>query len=530
MMEDENGLELSLGLSCGGSSGKAKAKDVCLDSKSGESNRNKSLGGNFSVTEALAKPFLPMSGEKLDNNGPQQRNDPLKHQQENFWTDLGQHSSVALDAESHRFPELWPSNNKTADADVEKSGLNKRKFSFAEINLQKKQEKGVDHVGAHGKGPAGITFRNHVPLTTEDGSSGENEDVAESETEGSNSWLASHHEEKSRGFGMSKDKQFSAEQDSLGPQAMKQSNVPGHESSMDRGKPSYGIPLSLQPLPVMSASYQVPSKAPPVVTAPNTSAFPSGVMQLMPLGNNEQPTLQPMNLSSLQHAFGYSPVQLPTLEKNSSWIFGSQSQHLPPYGNRGVGEGVKNLEHAENVLNISQVQGPNNPPQTVVYDGKVGEVGKGSGKQVEETGTSSPSPAEDEVKANKSTFRPKEMFKPAAVEGFPHEGSAIKPGIAPGLKFGGSGSYPDLPWVSTTGPGPNGKTISGVTYKYSPNQVKIVCACHGFHMTPEEFIQHASGEATEANAALAAALPSSRRAILAQKRSFSVNSCQNAIL
>lgn len=87
------------------------------------------------------------------------------------------------------------------------------------------------------------------------------------------------------------------------------------------------------------------------------------------------------------------------------------------------------------------------------------------------------------------------------MERFPCESSAIKPGIAASLIFGGSGSCPDLPWVSATGPGPNGKTISGVTYKYSSNQVKIVCACHGTHMTPEEFVQHAGGggEAAENN-------------------------------
>ena len=74
----------------------------------------------------------------------------------------------------------------------------------------------------------------------------------------------------------------------------------------------------------------------------------------------------------------------------------------------------------------------------------------------------------------------------------PLMGSAIRPGIAPNVKFGGSGSYPDLPWVSTTGTGPNGRTISGVTYNFGKNEVKIVCACHGTHMAPEEFIRHAS--------------------------------------
>ncbi|KAG2240100.1 hypothetical protein Bca52824_091102 [Brassica carinata] len=62
------------------------------------------------------------------------------------------------------------------------------------------------------------------------------------------------------------------------------------------------------------------------------------------------------------------------------------------------------------------------------------------------------------------------------------------------VKFGGSGARPNLPWVSTTGSGPHGRTISGVTYRYNANQIKIVCACHGSHMSPEEFVRHASEE------------------------------------
>ncbi|KAK1418566.1 hypothetical protein QVD17_27711 [Tagetes erecta] len=84
-------------------------------------------------------------------------------------------------------------------------------------------------------------------------------------------------------------------------------------------------------------------------------------------------------------------------------------------------------------------------------------------------------------------------------EGLLPEHPAIRPGIAAELKFGGSGSSPNLPWVSTTGPGPNGKTISGVTYRYSGTQIRIVCACHGSHMSPEEFVQHASEEQPNIN-------------------------------
>lgn len=93
-------------------------------------------------------------------------------------------------------------------------------------------------------------------------------------------------------------------------------------------------------------------------------------------------------------------------------------------------------------------------------------------------------------------MRPKDATDLPRTEGFPSEYPTIKPGIAAELKFGGSGSYPNLPWVSTTGSGPNGRTISGVTYRFSPTQIRIVCACHGTHMSPEEFVRHASEEQT----------------------------------
>lgn len=360
-MEDENGIELSLGLSCGGSSSKSKAKDVPLDSTSGEGSRNRPVGGSLNVFEAPFKPFLPLTIKNSESNPQQQMNDLVKNQREGFWPDLGQHNSV--DAESsRRFPELWSSSNQTSNADKEKSGLNKRKLSSEEISLQKKPDKGGDHVGGHGKGTTAATFRNHVPVTREDASSGENEDAAESEAEGSSSWLASQHEENARGLDVTKanDKHFASEQDSVGSEALRQSNLLGNEPNADHGKSSFGIPLSLQPLPVRSAPYQVTSRGPTVATAPNTLGFPSTcVMQLMPFGSSEQTSLQqPVSSSVIQNTFGYSSVQLPTLETHSSWIFGSQPHHQPSYGNKGPGDGATNFEHSENGTKIS----PGYPP------------------------------------------------------------------------------------------------------------------------------------------------------------------------
>ncbi|KAF8105725.1 hypothetical protein N665_0157s0288 [Sinapis alba] len=52
----------------------------------------------------------------------------------------------------------------------------------------------------------------------------------------------------------------------------------------------------------------------------------------------------------------------------------------------------------------------------------------------------------------------------------------------------------DMPCVSTTGDGPNGKKIDGFLYRYRKGQeVRIVCVCHGSFLSPAEFIKHAGG-------------------------------------
>ncbi|KAK7287391.1 hypothetical protein RIF29_00664 [Crotalaria pallida] len=54
-------------------------------------------------------------------------------------------------------------------------------------------------------------------------------------------------------------------------------------------------------------------------------------------------------------------------------------------------------------------------------------------------------------------------------------------------------SLPQMPYVSTTGNGPNGKTVHGFLHKYSKSEVSIVCVCHGSSFSPAEFVQHAGG-------------------------------------
>ncbi|KAJ0042657.1 hypothetical protein Pint_19049 [Pistacia integerrima] len=52
----------------------------------------------------------------------------------------------------------------------------------------------------------------------------------------------------------------------------------------------------------------------------------------------------------------------------------------------------------------------------------------------------------------------------------------------------------DMPCVSTTGDGPNGKRIDGFLYRYRKGEeVRIVCVCHGSFLSPAEFVKHAGG-------------------------------------
>lgn len=134
-----------------------------------------------------------------------------------------------------------------------------------------------------------------------------------------------------------------------------------------------------------------------------------------------------------------------------------------------------------------------NVPEATPYEGRPLDRTKGDGKQrVTEEGSSS---QPEDVKGSSTNLRAKDVSEQSKGEGSTAiDFSNIKPGLAAEVKFGGCGSYPNLPWVSTTGSGSNGRTISGVTYRYNTNQIRIVCACHGSHMTPEEFVRHANDD------------------------------------
>ncbi|XP_011045446.1 PREDICTED: ninja-family protein mc410-like isoform X3 [Populus euphratica] len=473
-MEDENGLELSLGLGCGGSSSKSKGKN----GSSSDTRMDKGDRGNKLVDDFIN--FLHgTTTQKQDSSARSQRSDSVKPQ-EMFFNDLTKNNAEANASISLNSRGLWVSStNRSAENDEEKRPDlgNKRKLLFDELNNQKKHERDAHHADLHDK-------KSLILITTEDGSTAENEALAESEVEGSTSRLASHHDNGAKQFiGVGGPPEVTKEvrgfSDSSVVELQGQRRLNGSpENEFKQGNLNYGVPFSVQPVSIMNVPYSFPVNKPNSVGAPSTSGHPiTGMIQVLPTSNGEQRTgKQSVNPGNLQVMFGYSPVQLPTLDKDNSWGLISHIQQFPA---SYTGRALSNAEKQNDGLKISQ--------------GSTLGQAKGNSKQlIVEVGSSFHT--EDDAKGSTMNLRPKDAPKQSTAETLCFDFSAIKPGIGPAMKFGGCGSYPNLPWVSTTLPGPNGRTISGVTYKYSANQIRIVCACHGSHMSPEEFVRHASEE------------------------------------
>ncbi|XP_059634928.1 ninja-family protein mc410-like [Cornus florida] len=471
-MEDENGLELSLGLSCGGSSAKSKGKTVSsTDTRTDGGDEGNKVVDDF-------KSFLHGGTQKQDSGTGSQRNDPVKPE-DNFVHNL---SKAVVDVDGYASLNgrgLWVANSKRS-AEVEEENRpetgNKPKNLFDEISHQKKRGREVHHGQLHDK-----PITSHISITTDDGSAADNEDVADSEVEGSTSRLISHHDDSSKrhtGNGVSsevtKEVHVVTGSSLVELQGQKRYKV-SSEKEFKLGNMPSGATYPAQSVNIMNFPYSIPLKDSNSVGAPNTSGFQlSGMTQMMAAANSDRPGTQPVIPGNLPLMFSYSPGHHPALDKDNSWGLVSHPQQVHP--------------------SFSGRIPPNSAAMPVVvhklsetYDGRTLEQAKIDGKQ-HATEEGSSSQKQNIMNGNSMIFRAKDPSDQ------PSEFPAIRPGIAADLKFGGCGSHPNLPWVSTTGPGPNGRTISGVTIRYSATQIKIVCACHGSHMSPEEFVQHA-GEA-----------------------------------
>ncbi|CAI0390202.1 unnamed protein product [Linum tenue] len=487
-MEDENGLELSLGLGFGGSSSKSKGKsesslDIRIEDEKGNKPKN-----DLNV-------LLSSSSQKQESSSGShsQRNDSIKPQ-ENFFLDLTSRNADADASISLGARGLWAgsSNNRSTEIEEEKRSegiVNKRKLDFEDISAQKKPERDANRVDFHDKRTS------HVSLT-EEGSTAENEVVADSEVEGSTSrFLDEGSKQRFVGVGgPDAPKEFQRFPDVSTTELHGQRRPIGLPENESKHGMNFGVPFSVQPANIMSMSYQYPTKDSNPVGASMTPVVSTS-------NGDQRMAVHATNSGSSSIAFGYSPVQLPTLDKDNSWGLISQHQHFHPPAT------LDNKHHEGlRISKAMQIIG-RNPSEAAQYDARVFDRPKGDGgKQhgVDQEGSSSQ--AEDEGKGSSKPNR-----RAAPEDGLSHDFSAIKPGISPEVKIGGCGSYPNLPWVSTKAPGPNGRTISGVTYRFSSSQIRIVCACHGTHMSPEEFIRHASDENVSTgdgnNGGLASAFP-----------------------
>ncbi|XP_071740731.1 ninja-family protein mc410-like [Rutidosis leptorrhynchoides] len=381
-MEGDNRLDLSLSLPCGGPSSDVKCKtsggsEVRVE----EADRGSKLINDF-------KNFLDGSNHKEETIVGSQRSSQSKPD-ENIFYDLSS----------------GPANVDNAGLWTNKEGVSKRKNVFDEMNNQKRHDRDVYLAGLHVK----ATRTPHVSITTDEGSTAENEDVADSEAEGSTSKLAHHRDDPPKSVtasvGLSEgcNEVRVSEPSGLDLQGHGKFTISsGKEYNV--GHVSHGVLFSGQPANILNMPYSLSvNESNSIPVTQNNQVMASG-------SNNRSRTATPANVrNSYERAKGDS----------------IHAKEVSSTDTEGGSKGTNGIDHSK-----------------------------------------------------------EEAFTP--------EYPAIKPGIAAELKFGGSGSSPNLPWVSTTGPGPNGKTISGVTYKYTGTQIQIVCACHGSHMSPEEFVQHAS--------------------------------------
>ncbi|KAK9715381.1 hypothetical protein RND81_06G161400 [Saponaria officinalis] len=398
-MENDKGLELSLGLTCG-----------LTPSASNERSGNSVDDKTDDADERTSK-ILNDFRNFLNAGAPQSfpRTDPVIPP-ENFFNHIQRPASAGDDS--------------TSGAGT--SAI-KRKSTFDDMKDSKKQETESRSSNLQDKDN---NNNSHISITTDEGSTGDNEDVAESEADESTSRMVSHHDDGSR--------------------------TPGGSASSSQDP--VGVNLSAtQTFVASNVPYSINVKESRLTSAPNSSTYPLSMHSIPPTnGNHPIPSVSATT-------FARSATQIPDKGNHPQGIARTPPLHSP-YAGRSMPTSVSML---------------NNP---ISSEPAQPDVCRGTQTQVGEEGSSSQSQGDA---AAHTGARP---------SSFPSEYPAIRPGIAADVKFGGSGSFPNLPWVSTTGSGPNGKTICGVTYKFNATQIKIVCACHGMHLSPEEFVRHATDD------------------------------------
>ncbi|KAL2342541.1 hypothetical protein Fmac_003826 [Flemingia macrophylla] len=463
-MEDENGLELSLGLSFGGSSVKPKSKNGSPSDTRAEDVRNRKM------VDDLKSMFD--AGPQKPNSVNDTETDPSKPE-ENFFNEISkakENASLSLNGTG-----FWGASSKSllhAEEDKQLDKGIKRKMFFDKINSQKKQSV-VRHADLNDKART-----SHISLTNV--SASENEDVANFEAENFASRPISCQNDGTKqvarvGISSEAQKDVCGVADSSVTDFNEEKRLASTEKDFKHANLTYSASLCLHQSNMINAPYPSLAKESNSVDAKNPQIY--GVM---PTATGELSGSQPVSNDSLPVLFGYSSVQLPMLDNDNRQDLVSCPLELHPTISNGRGP--------PNTAAICAIS--NNISEGTPYEL---ERFKGDGKHSKQHVTKESSSSQPEaIKGSITKLTAKNASDRSTGEGSSIDFSFIKPGIAADVKFGGGGSCPNLPWVSTSGSGPNGRTISGVTYKFNTNKIRIVCACHGSHMTPEEFVRHAN--------------------------------------
>ena len=255
-MKDENGLELSLGLSFGGLSAKSKGRNgSSTDLKIEEGDKGNKLGNDF-------KSFLHPGTQKQGSSSGSQRNDSVKPKG-NFFSDLSKANVEADASVDLNGKGVWESSNKSTVFESEKGAesSSKRRMFFDEMNQQKKHEREGHYADLNEK-----TRTSHIFLTTEDGSTAENEDVAKSEVEGSTSRLFLQRDDGSKRFmGISGSSDVQKEPHGISDSKAVDPNVQKRfngllENVSKLGNMSYGSPFPGQPVNMINMPFSFSSE------------------------------------------------------------------------------------------------------------------------------------------------------------------------------------------------------------------------------------------------------------------------------
>lgn len=231
---------------------------------------------------------------------------------------------------------------------------------------------------------------------------------------------------------------------------------------------------------------QIPS---PVQTLVKANSLGSGAFNRL-----RASTVGPSNGSPLVPQFGIvrSKSDAVALRREGSLGSAFASPGESPFPTLGQGNNGSSQMLSERAKGPSSSAGGSaTRPEPGVARGAEEEAPSGrggSGVDAEAAAAQSTSSADENLNVRRGQ-QPTGVWRQGSLPSFEgvggHEASSLRPGVAPGVHFGGTGSPPELPWVTCNG------TISGVLYRVEKGQVRIVCACHGRHMTPAEFVQHA---------------------------------------